>query len=141
MGELYETETLAQVLFVTGVLGGGAAWATGRAIAETWRPYRQLFGYMILLGGAVRFAHFALFDATLLSVPSYLADMLYLLAIGSTSWRVTRARRMVTQYGWMYERTGPFTWRERVPSPASGAGDLPKNSPGLEMTSREIPPR
>ncbi|MCC6946333.1 MAG: hypothetical protein IT539_01065 [Bradyrhizobiaceae bacterium] len=128
MEGLYETETFVQVLFVTGILGGGAAWATGQAIADTWRPYRQLAGYMILLGGAVRFAHFALFDATLLSVPSYLADMFYLLAVGSVSWRMTRARRMVSQYGWLYERSGPFTWRERVP-PASGTQEVPKNSP------------
>jgi len=140
MDGLYETETWPQILFVTGILGGGAAWATGRAIADTWRPYWQLVAYMVLLGGAVRFAHFALFDATLLSVPSYLADMLYLLAVGSISWRMTRARRMVTQYGWLYERSGPFTWRERVP-PVPEAPDMPKSSPALEMTTGENPPR
>jgi hypothetical protein len=118
MRGLYATETFWQVVFVTGIIGGGAAWATGRAIAETWRPYRQAFGYMLLLGGAVRFAHFALFQGELLSVPSYLADMLYLLAVGSISWRLTRARRMASQYRWLYERTGPFTWRERR-TPAS----------------------
>ncbi|MEX0589775.1 MAG: DUF6867 family protein [Xanthobacteraceae bacterium] len=117
MDGLYATETFMQVLFVTGVLGGGAAWATGRALAETWRPYWQMIVYTVLLGGAVRFVHFALFDAELLSVPSYAADMLYLLAVGSLSWRLTRARRMVTQYRWLYERTGPMTWRER---PAAG---------------------
>lgn len=140
MGGLYETETFAQVLFVTGILGGGAAWATGRAIADTWRPYVQLLAYMILLGGAVRFAHFALFGATLLSIPSYFADMLYLLAVGSIAWRMTRARRMVTQYGWLYERTGPFTWRPRVP-PAESASDVAERSPALEMTTGEKPPR
>jgi hypothetical protein len=114
MGTLYATESFLQVLLVTGIIGGAAAWATGKAIAETWRPFRQLAGYMLLLGGAVRFAHFALFEGELLSVPSYLADMLYLLAVGSLSWRATHARRMVTQYRWLYERTGPFTWRERV---------------------------
>jgi hypothetical protein len=99
---------------VTGILGGAAAWATGHALAETWRPFRQLFGYMLLLGGAVRFVHFALFEGDLLSVPSYLVDMLHLLAVGSLSWRMTYARRMVTQYRWLYERTSPLTWRERT---------------------------
>jgi hypothetical protein len=113
MGTLYATETFLQVVLVTGILGGAAAWATGKAIAETWRPFHQLVGYMLLLGGAVRFAHFALFEGELLSVPSYLADMLYLLAVGSLSWRMTHTSRMVTQYRWLYERTGPFTWRER----------------------------
>jgi hypothetical protein len=114
MGSLYETETFLQVLFVTGILGGAAAWATGRALAETWRSFWQLAAYVLLLGGAVRFVHFALFDGDLLSVPSYLADMLYLMLVGGLSWRMTYARRMVTQYRWLYERTGPLTWRERT---------------------------
>ena len=123
MSGLYEHESFLQVLFVTGILGGLAAWATGKALAETWRPYRQLAGYMILLGAAVRFTHFSLFQGELLSVPSYAADMLYLLAVGSVAYRLTRAHRMVSQYRWLYERTGPFTWRERVPDaqkPGSG---------------------
>jgi hypothetical protein len=116
MTGLYEHETFLQVLFVTGILGGLAAWATGRALAETWRPFHQLVIYMVLLGGAVRFAHFALFGGELFSIPSYLADMLYMLFVGSLAFRMTRAHRMATQYRWLYERTGPFTWRERVPA-------------------------
>ncbi|MDO8533489.1 MAG: hypothetical protein Q7S17_01945 [Xanthobacteraceae bacterium] len=113
MTRLYATETFLQVLFVTGIIGGGASWASGRAIAETWRPLRQVVLYMFLLGAAVRFAHYALFQGELLSLASYLADTLYLLAVGCLAWRLTRTRRMVTQYRWLYERTGPLTWRER----------------------------
>jgi hypothetical protein len=116
MNGLYETETFMQVMFVTGIIGGGAAWATGHALAETWRPYRQLIAYMVLLAAAVRFVHFALFDATLISVPSYLMDFLYLLLVGSLAWRITRTSRMVSQYRWLYERTGLLTWRERAAS-------------------------
>jgi hypothetical protein len=94
MTGLYEEETFFEVLFVTGILGGLAAWATGRAIAETWRPYYQLVIYMVLLGGAVRFAHFVLFEGVLFSIPSYFADMLYLLAVGSVAFRFTRARQI-----------------------------------------------
>src|SRR5512145_743333 len=113
MGELYATESWLQVLLVTGILGGGAAWLTGRACADTWRPLRHVLGYMILLGAAVRFFHFALFEGELLSLPSYLADTLYLTAVGCLSWRIMRATRMVTQYRWLYERTSPVTWRLR----------------------------
>jgi hypothetical protein len=120
MGSLYAGEGWFAIFFVTGVLGGLAAWATGRAIAETWRPYHQLVAYMTLLGAAVRFIHFALFEAELLSLPSYLADMLYLLAIGSIAYRMTLAHRMVSQYRWLYERAGPFGWRERVPGADRG---------------------
>jgi hypothetical protein len=119
MGKLYATETFLQVLFVTGLIGGAAAWATGRALAETWRPFRQVAAYMLLLGATVRFFHFALFGGELLSFVSYLADMLYLLAVGSLAWRMTRTRRMVTQYRWLYERTSPLTWRERPKSASS----------------------
>jgi hypothetical protein len=113
VGELYATESWLQVLFVTGILGGGAAWMTGRACADTWRPLAQVVGYMVLLGAAVRFFHFALFEGELLSLPSYLADTLYLTAVGCLSWRVMRTTRMVTQYRWLYQRTSPVTWRER----------------------------
>jgi hypothetical protein len=121
MGGLYTGEGWFEIFFVTGILGGLAAWATGRAIADTWRPYYQLIAYMMLLGGAVRFIHFALFGADLLSLPSYVSDVLYLLAVGSLAFRLTRTHRMVTQYRWLYERAGPLSWRERVP-PADNAG-------------------
>ena len=29
---------------------------------------------------------------------------------------MTRARQMARQYPWLYERTGPFSWRERKPA-------------------------
>ena len=43
---------------------------------------------MALLGAAVRFVHFALFDATLLSPVSYAADTLYLLLLSALAWRI-----------------------------------------------------
>ena len=111
---LYANENVLQVVFVTGVLGGGAAWATGRALANSWRPFGQAFIYLLMLGAAVRFAHFALFQGVLLSLPSYLMDTAYLVAVGGLSWRLTHTRRMVVQYRWLYEQTGPFSWRERT---------------------------
>jgi hypothetical protein len=113
LGELYATESWLQVLFVTGILGGGAAWLTGRACADTWRPWHQVVVYAVLLGGTVRFFHFALFEGKLLSLPSYLADTLYLTVVGCLSWRIMRTTRMVSQYRWLYERTSPVTWRLR----------------------------
>jgi Domain of unknown function (DUF6867) len=114
MNQLYPTESFLQVLFVTGVLGGGAAWLTGRAIALTWRPLWHAIAYIMLLGCAVRFIHFALFEADLLVLPSYLADTTFLIVVGCASWQLARATQMVTQYRWLYRRTGPFTWRKRA---------------------------
>jgi hypothetical protein len=119
-GNPYANETALQVFFVTCLIGGGAAFATGRALAGTWRPFGQAIVYLLLLGAAVRFAHFALFQGELFSLSSYLSDAAFLLAVGGLAWRLTRARRMVTQYRWLYERTGPFTWRARPTPQADG---------------------
>jgi hypothetical protein len=113
MDQLYAEESLLQVALVTGVLGGGAAFLAGRAIAQTWRPFWSVVVYMAMLGAAVRFVHFALFEGTLLSPASYLADALYLIIIGALAWRTTRAAQMATQYYWLYERTSPLIWRAR----------------------------
>jgi hypothetical protein len=119
MNGLYESETLLQVLFVTGIIGGGAAWLTGQATAATWRPFWHVVAYTLLLGCAVRFVHFALFEGALISPASYGADTLYLLILSAAAWRVTRAAQMATQYYWLYERTGPFTWRARAQNAAA----------------------
>lgn len=121
LGPPYEHETLLQILFVTGLLGGGAAALAGRALALTWRPVWQTFAYTLLLGAAVRFIHFAVFEATLLSPLSYLLDTLYLIAVGSLAWRMSRAGQMARQYHWLYQRTGPLGWRPRHPVPADSA--------------------
>ena len=113
MGGLYESESILQVALVTGAIGGGAAWLAGRAIAQTWRPFWHVLAYTLLLGCAVRFVHFALFEAALLSPASYGVDTLYLLLLSTLAWRVTRAGQMTTQYYWLYERTGPSTWRPK----------------------------
>jgi len=115
MADIYVAETPFQIVLVTGILGGGAAFLAGRAIAQTWRPFWHVVIYMALLGAAVRFVHFALFEGTLLSPASYTADTLYLLLLGALAWRMTRAAQMATQYYWLYQRTGPLTWRERAP--------------------------
>jgi hypothetical protein len=112
-GILYEEPSVWLFGLVTVLLGGWAAWTTGRATAGTWRPYWQCFVYLLLLAGVVRFIHFALFGGTLLSLHYYLVDAAVLLIIGSIGFRYTRARQMTTQYRWLYERSGPLSWRER----------------------------
>ena len=117
MGELYGSESPMHVVFVSGLAGGGAAWLAGRAIAATWRPLWHAIGYMVLLGAAIRFVHFALFDALLASVPGYAADTVYVVAIACLAWQVTRTQQMITQYPWLYQRTSPLTWRQRSAEP------------------------
>jgi hypothetical protein len=116
MTPLYATESSLQILMVTGIIGGGAAALAGRALAATWRPYWYVIVYMLLLGAGVRFLHFALFAAHILALESYLADTLYLVAVASIAFRMTRTNQMARQYPWLYERTSPFTWRDRHPA-------------------------
>jgi len=117
MSELLPGQSPLEILFVTGLLGGGAAWLAGRAIARTWRPIWHVVGYMAILGAAVRFVHFALFDAELLSLAGYATDAMYVTALGCLSWRVTRTTQMVNQYPWLYERVTVLSWRDRPPAP------------------------
>ncbi len=113
-GILYEEPSFWLFGLVTVLMGGWAAWMTGRAIAITWRRYWNLVLYLLLLAGVVRFIHYALFEGTLLSLQYYVVDAIVVLVIGSLGFRYYRARQMTTQYRWMYERTGPFSWRERT---------------------------
>lgn len=112
-GILYEERSIITFLLITVIIGGGAAWLSGRAIAMTWRPYLQLVAYMFLLAAFVRFLHFALFEGTLLSLHYYLVDLIVLQVAGWLGFRLKRVKQMVTQYSWMYERAGPFAWRPR----------------------------
>ena len=63
----YEEGSSSVFLLVTIIFGGGAAWLSGRAIAQTWRPTWQVFVYSLVLGLAVRFIHFSLFGGTTIS--------------------------------------------------------------------------
>ncbi|RDJ27327.1 hypothetical protein DWF00_10185 [Bosea caraganae] len=112
-GVLYEEPTVWLFLLVTMVMGGWAAWMTGRAIAITWRPVIQLVVYTLVLGLVLRFIHFAVFHGTLLSPQFYLVDTVVLMAFALAGWRYNRTRQMTTQYRWLYERTGPFSWKAR----------------------------
>ena len=100
-------------LGVTVILTGFAAYMTGQALANTWRPMHQVFLYGLLLAAASRFLSYALFHARLLSLPGFLVDAAILTLIALFAYRTTKARKMVKQYPWLYQRAGLFGWRER----------------------------
>jgi hypothetical protein len=112
MDIFYET-SLGVFLLVTVFLGGGAAYAAGRAVALTWKHLSHIVAYAVLLAAASRFIHYSLFGGALLSLHYFIVDLIVLLAFAGLAFRLTRARQMAGQYGWLYERTGPLTWRER----------------------------
>jgi hypothetical protein len=101
---------------VTVILGGGAAFLAGRGLARSWKPFPRLFFYIALLAFAVRFFHYALFDGTLGSLYYYLVTYAILLGAGALGYRAMRTTQMVTRYSWLYQRTGPLSWRDRTQS-------------------------
>jgi small-conductance mechanosensitive channel len=110
---LYEENAFGIFLLVTIILGGGAAWLAGRAVAATWRPWWQVVSYALILGLAVRFIHFSLFNGTLLSLHYYLVDSAFCMAFGFFGFRVTRVGQMAAQYHWLNAPAGPLRWRRK----------------------------
>ncbi|WP_414710056.1 DUF6867 family protein [Pseudorhodoplanes sp.] len=117
----YEEDSFFIFVLVTLILGGGAAFLSGRAIALTWRPWWQVAAYMIVLGGAVRFFHMALFGGHLLSLHYYVVDTAFCLLFGFCGFRMTRAGQMAEQYGWLYSRAGLVNWAKKRPAPNAAA--------------------
>ena len=103
-------------LFVLFLLTLGAAWATGRATAQTWETALRAAVYLLLLAVAIRFLHMALYHGALLDPVDYVVDAAAALTVGLAGWRYNLANQMVTQYHWLYERTSPFSWKERAES-------------------------
>jgi hypothetical protein len=102
---------IADFIIVTLILGGGAAFMTGRAVARGWEPVTRAVIWMVPLTAAVRFIHFALFHGTLLSPQFYAVDFVFLTAFAVLGFRLTRRRQMMRGYGWAMEAAGPLSWR------------------------------
>ena len=113
-GLFCEEGSFGVFILVTVILGGGAAWLAGRAVAATWRPWWQVVAYALILGGAVRFIHFALFDGMLLSAYYYAVDSAICMVSGFIGFRTARAAQMVSQYRWINAPDGPLRWRRKA---------------------------
>ncbi|HYD99418.1 MAG TPA: hypothetical protein VEH84_08545 [Alphaproteobacteria bacterium] len=100
-------------LGMTVVLFGGFAVLTGQAMGSAWRGPGRVFAYAVLLALGNRFLDFALFGAPLLHLAGTLVSLAVIFAIAYAAYRATLARRMVSQYPWLYDRAGPFGWREK----------------------------
>jgi hypothetical protein len=108
--------SLTVFLGVTVVLFGGAAWMTGRALAVTWKPWWHILPYSALLGLGARFLTYALFAGVLLAVGAYVMTTTVLCLLALLAYRLHYVHQMVRQYPWLYERHGPFAWREKPPT-------------------------
>ncbi len=116
------------ILALTIVMFGGGGFLMGQAIAETWRPWWQVLPYGALLAFGNQFLGFALFGGSFIidslfsagakplgeAMLEYVFEAAVIVAFASFAFRLTRARKLVTQYPWLYERSGPFGWRDKM---------------------------
>jgi small-conductance mechanosensitive channel len=110
-GHIFETRSYGEIAFL--LLCVGAAWMTGRSIANEWKPAWNLLISALLLGAGARFLHFALYESTFLSPGRYLVDTLLLAVVLWLGYRYTRTNQMTRQYYWLYEKASPFGWRNK----------------------------
>ena len=105
--------TVSEFFGLTIVFFGFAAFLTGQATAQSWRPTWQIIPAALLLAVADRFLLYAMFGAELASPGGFLIAAAILAAVAGAAYYYTRARKMVQQYPWLYERRGPFGWRDK----------------------------
>jgi hypothetical protein len=101
-------------LILTVIFGGGAAFIGGRSLALGWKSVGVLAAYMLIFGAGIRFLHFALYQANLAALLYYVSHTAVIIAFALLGYRMTRTRQMTEQYPWMYERTGPLSWRQKA---------------------------
>ncbi len=117
------------VLALTIVMFGGGGFLMGQVVADTWRPWWQIVPYGALLAIANQFLGFALFGGPFIvdslvssgsqpldsAIFGYLVEFAVIVAFALVAYRVTRVRKMTSQYPWLYERIGLFAWRQKNP--------------------------
>jgi cytochrome c biogenesis protein CcdA len=118
---------MISLVVLTFIMFGGGGFMMGQALADTWRPWWQIIPYSALLALGNNFLGFALFDGAFFvdslfsknpkplseALLEYLFDFVVIIAFAALAFRLTQARKMAAQYPWLYERTGPFHWREK----------------------------
>ena len=70
---------------------------------------------MLILGGAVRFIHFALFDGTLLSLHYYAVDSAVCLASAFSVSAPRAPRKWSRNIAGSTQPDGPLRWRRKPP--------------------------
>ena len=115
------------LLALTFIMFGGGGFMMGQALADTWRPWWQIVPYSALLALGNNFLGFALFEGAFFidslfskgaqplsqAILEYVIDFVVILAFAGLGFRLTQVRKMPAQYPWLYERVGPFSWREK----------------------------
>ncbi len=106
-------KNLGVFTLLTIVLGGGAAFMAGRSIATGWQSIGLLLVYMVPFTMGLRFLHFALFQGHLTSGLYFITHGLIVTGFALLGYRLKRVNQMTSQYPWLYEKTGPFGWKNK----------------------------
>ena len=109
-----DTDNGLTIFVLLTVIGGAAAWSTGRGLAKGWSPIWLIVPGMIVLSAAVHFLHLSLFQEDQASIHHYLVMLAILLGVAWIGYRAKRASQMATQYPWAFEKSG-LSWR-RTPT-------------------------
>ena len=114
MSFVVEDSGILVFLILTVILGGGAAFLAGRSLARGWKSQVMLFVYMLIFTAGIRFLHFALFQDALSSLEHYISTGIVIMLFAFLGYRMTLAKQMTEKYPWLYERTSPFSWRQKA---------------------------
>ena len=114
-GLFFESDSGVRYLlrFLVLIIGFWTAWRSGKAAAEGWNGYLTVVVYTLLLGVAMRFLHYALFQGPFISPFYYVLDVVILLVFSSAGFRIRRTRQMVQNYYWLYEPTSAFSFKKK----------------------------
>ncbi|MBP2558004.1 hypothetical protein J2T08_004733 [Neorhizobium galegae] len=114
-GLFFESDSGVRYLlrFLVLIIGFWTAWRSGKAAAEGWNGYLTVVVYTLLLGVAMRFLHYALFQGPFISPFYYILDVVILLVFSSAGFRIRRTRQMVQNYYWLYEPTSAFSFKKK----------------------------
>lgn len=110
-----DTPTFNTVVnMVVFIIGLTMAFASGRAIAQTWRPFASVLIYAVILTAAERFLHFALSGQQLLSPGFFVMSLVAIVIVAALGYRRMRVAQMTTQYSWLMDAAGAFGWKAKA---------------------------
>ena len=111
------------VFVILAVVFGGCSWLAGQSAARGWKPLPVALGYATLIALADRFLLYELRDGSLLDPAGFVLALVMFATIAGVAYRWNQVDMMVSQYPWLYERTGPLSWRVMPGTDFGGASD------------------
>lgn len=113
MHPFFEESSAWPFLILTAAFGGWCARIVGRSLASGWRPAYLLPLALLPLVFGIRFLHYALYEATLLSMQYFLADYSICACFAAWGYLTRRSELMSRLYPFLFRRYGLIAWKDR----------------------------